>query len=151
MDGRKCHMIDPMQADIDLDESLLGEKKRPNINPPPKEKSTDHIDRQEADRLKAIAQAKNWELRNKILDGEYVERSGVERQLAARASIIKSDMENFFRSRIGDLITMCEGDQKYSPDIINYMLSNLEAWLGRYAQPIEFDVKDEYSDEKNEN
>ncbi len=85
---------------------------------------TDGVDRKEADRRKAIAQARHW----------------AEMQLAARAMVLKSDMENFFRSRAPEIIAKCDGKQEFAPDMIEYLLTNLEAWLGRYSQPIEFNV-----------
>jgi hypothetical protein len=95
-------------------------------------------EKQDADTRKAAAQAKHWEIKTKILQGKYVEREWAERQLAARAMVIKSDMENFFRSRAPEIIAKSDGKGEFAPDVIEYLLQNMETMLGRYAEPIEF-------------
>ena len=121
-------MLNPEIADADLDASLSGDQlikatlttapDNNEITPPaPKiDAITDGIDRKEADRRKAIAQAHNWELKTKILEDRYVEREWSEMQLAARAMVLKSDMENFFRSRAPEIIAKCDGKQEFAPD-----------------------------------
>ena len=146
-------LINPEIADADLDKSLSGNQLiKANLTaasgesePNPSESQintiTDGVDRKEADRRKAIAQARHWEVKTKILEDQYVDRDWAEMQLAARAMVLKSDMENFFRSRAPEIIAKCDGKQEFAPDVIEYLLTNLEAWLGRYSEPIEFEVK----------
>ena len=145
-------LINPEIADADLDASLSGSQlikatlstvsDQNEMNQPgtPDDAITDGVDRKEADRRKAIAQARHWEVKTKILEDQFVDREWAEMQLAARAMVLKSDMENFFRSRAPEIIAKCDGKQEFAPDVIEYLLTNLEAWLGRYSQPIEFNV-----------
>ena len=149
--GKKV-LINPEIADADLDASLSGsqlikatlstvpDKNETNQPEAPDAVITDGVDRKEADRRKAIAQARHWEVKTKILEDQFVDREWAEMQLAARAMVLKSDMENFFRSRAPEIIVKCDGKQEFAPDVIEYLLTNLEAWLGRYSQPIEFNV-----------
>ena len=145
-------LINPEIADADLDASLSGsqlikatlstvpDQNETNQPEAPDAVITDGVDRKEADRRKAIAQARHWEVKTKILEDQFVDREWAEMQLAARAMVLKSDMENFFRSRAPEIIAKCDGKQEFAPDMIEYLLTNLEAWLGRYSQPIEFNV-----------
>ena len=151
--GKKV-LINPEIADADLDASLSGNQlikanltaaaasgqEDPNRSEYQVNAITDEIDRKEADRRKAIAQAIHWEVKTKILEDQYVDREWAEMQLAARAMVLKSDMENFFRSRAPEIIAKCDGRQEFAPDVIEYLLTNLESWLGRYSEPVEFEA-----------
>ena len=151
--GKKV-LINPEIADADLDASLSGSQlikanltttapgdSNPNSSEQRVNTITDGVDRKEADRRKALAQARHWEVKTKILEDLYIDREWAEMQLAARAMVLKSDMENFFRSRAPEIIAKCDGKQEFAPDVIEYLLTNLESWLGRYSEPIEFEVK----------
>ncbi|XPS85605.1 uncharacterized protein Dvar_36230 [Desulfosarcina variabilis str. Montpellier] len=151
--GKKV-LINPEIADADLDASLSGSQlikanltttapgdSDPNSSEQRVNTITDGVDRKEADRRKALAQARHWEVKTKILEDLYIDREWAEMQLAARAMVLKSDMENFFRSRAPEIIAKCDGKQEFAPDVIEYLLTNLESWLGRYSEPIEFEVK----------
>ena len=152
--GKKV-LINSEIADADLDASLSGNQLiKANLitttasgdNGPSQSEAqsnaiTDGVDRKEADRRKALAQARHWEVKTKILEDLYIDREWAEMQLAARAMVLKSDMENFFRSRAPEIIAKCDGKQEFAPDVIEYILTNLELWLGRYSEPIEFEAK----------
>jgi hypothetical protein len=88
-----------------------------------------------AEARKIEAQAEHWELKTKIVAGEYVERDAFGRELAARAMVFRSDMENFIRSHGVDIITTVKGDPLRLPDLISLYLDQLENWLSRYSEP----------------
>jgi hypothetical protein len=96
---------------------------------------------------KIKAQAKHWEVKAAVLRGEYVERASYERALARRASIFKSDGENFFRVNAGEIINIVKGDPALAPDLIDFCLAQFEAWLHRYSEgaaddlPAQADIK----------
>jgi hypothetical protein len=83
---------------------------------------------------KIRAQARHWDTKTKIELGQYVPREEWDRELAARARVFKSDIENFIRSEASELIRMVDGDPDKAPDLIDYYLRQAEAWLDRYSQ-----------------
>jgi len=87
-----------------------------------------------AETKKAKAQAEHWDIKTKILQRQYVERDKFDSALAARALVFKSDWENFFRSRAGEIVGIVEGNAQLIPDLIDYLLDNLEALLNRYSE-----------------
>lgn len=94
----------------------------------------------EAETRKVSAQAEHWEIKTKILRGEYVERSAFERALARRAAVFKSDIENFIRNNSGEMIALVAGDATRSPDLIDYWLEHAEQWIDRYAEDKEVEL-----------
>ena len=93
-----------------------------------------------AEARKVSAQAEHWEIKTKILRGEYVERSAFERALARRAAVFKSDIENFIRNNCGEMIAMVAGDATRMPDLIEFWLEQSENWLARYAEDREVEL-----------
>ena len=93
-----------------------------------------------AEARKVAAQAEHWEIKTKILRGEYVERVVFERALARRAAVFKSDIENFIRNYAGEMIALAAGDATRTPDVIEFWLSESEKWLARYAEDMEFEL-----------
>jgi hypothetical protein len=91
---------------------------------------------EELRKLKADADLREFKLG--ILSKKYIERERFERELAARAMVIRSDMENFFRSRAPEIIARVDGKSEFAPDLIDYLLENLETWIGRYSADVEF-------------
>jgi hypothetical protein len=84
-------------------------------------------------------------------------KEDVERGFAARASTFKSDLTNFCYSEASGIIVKVNGDQGRCPDLIEYMLSRVDALLGRYSEPVTFSAEipflpceDEESDEEDE-
>ncbi|MCU0589873.1 MAG: hypothetical protein MUC33_01415 [Desulfobacterales bacterium] len=91
-------------------------------------------DKAAAEARKVSAQAEHWEIKTRILKGEYVERSAFEAALARRAAVFKSDIENFIRSSSAEMIKLVSGDDLKAPDVIEYMLEASERWLARYSE-----------------
>lgn len=83
---------------------------------------------------KAKAQAAHWELKTKIENGQYVELELFEREIAARAKMFKADLENFCRSQAMGIIECVKGDHDLAPDLIDFMLEQVEIFLDRYAK-----------------
>ena len=94
-----------------------------------------------ADAEKAQAQAEHWSLKTKIETGQYINRDLFFGEMAARASVLKSDLEGFVRSSAGAMVNLCDGDQVKVPDVIDYWLGRLETFLGRYAEDKVWEVK----------
>ena len=100
----------------------------------------DQQSKQAADARKVAAQAEHWEIKTKILRGEYIERTAFERALARRAAVFKSDIENFIRTYCAEMISIVKGESIYLPDLTEFWLEQAEIWLGRYAEPEEFEI-----------
>jgi hypothetical protein len=103
-------------------------------------KMADRDHKQAAEARKVKAQAEHWEIKTKIMRGEYVERVAFERALARRAAVFKSDIENFIRNYSGESIALTGGDATKTPDLIDFWLFHAEQWLARYAENVEFDL-----------
>lgn len=99
-----------------------------------------------AEARKILAQAEYWERKTKIEEGVYVERALFEHELAARARIFKSDLENFARSEAGALISVVQGDSTHTPDLVEFLLKEFAKILGRYAANNELKVPQHYAD-----
>lgn len=92
----------------------------------------------EAEIEKLEAAAELLKLKAKIETGKYVPREQMERELAARAAFLKTDLENFFRSHAAEMITVVDGDQTKTPDLLVFCLKAKADWLDRYAKQKEF-------------
>lgn len=90
-------------------------------------------DKAAAEARKVSAQAEHWEIKTRILKGEYVERVVFEAALARRASIFKSDIENFIRSNSAEMIKLVGGDDLKAPDVIEFWMEASERWMARYS------------------
>ncbi len=93
-----------------------------------------------AEAQKTQAQADYWELRTKIMSGQYVEKGEFERALAQRAAVFKNDLESFCRSHAQGIINLAGGNADKTPDLIEFMLDKTAEWLNRYAADQEFAV-----------
>jgi hypothetical protein len=91
-------------------------------------------DKLAADAMKAKAQAEHWELKTRVEKGQYIERDLFFGEMAARAAILKNDLENMIRSGAGTMVQACDGDLAKIPDVIDLWLKKLEVYLGRYAE-----------------
>ena len=109
---------------------------------PAKVKNVESVinDKQTAEARKVSAQAEHWEIKTRILRGEYIERSSFDRALARRAAVFKSDIENFIRTHCGEMINIVKGNSIYLPDVTEFWLDESEKWLGRYAEADEFEI-----------
>jgi hypothetical protein len=101
------------------------------------------IEKARAEIKKLTAQAKHWDTKARIQDGEYIEKKRWDHELAARARVFKSDMENFIRSRASEIIRTVEGNPEKTPELIDFYLDHLEMWLDRYSKPKTWTVRTE--------
>ena len=97
------------------------------------EKARVELDR-EKEKLKQIQH------KNKMADGLFVPREAFEQELAKRAAVIKSDVENFIRGGAEKTIALVGGDPAKAPALIEYQLDAAADWLNRYAGDKEFKV-----------
>jgi hypothetical protein len=81
------------------------------------------------------ARANYMELRQKILADQYVPADEFERALAARASVFKSDLQNFAHGKAQDILTLVNGDQALVPDLIQCLWCEFENIMARYSDP----------------
>lgn len=96
----------------------------------------------EAETRKSEAQALLAEQKAGQLSGKLIEKDLFYGELAARASIFRSDLVNFFRARAPEMIAIVSGDPKKAPDLIDFCFNELEKALGNYAADKEFAVPD---------
>lgn len=89
---------------------------------------------------KTRAQAEHWTLKTQITRGMYVEKAALERELAMRAVVFKSDQENFIHARAGEIVQIVAGDPEKIPDLIEFMLEAFANFLDRYAGDGSFSV-----------
>lgn len=94
----------------------------------------------DAETRKLKAQAEHWEIRTKTLSGQFVEKSWFERELAARAAVFRSDIENFFRSEASAIVAMVGGDPARTSDLSEFMMGRVEEWLARYSEGRKFET-----------
>jgi hypothetical protein len=98
------------------------------------------VEKAQAERDKVKEQVENLRWKNKIAAGLYVPRDFFERELAQRAIVFKSDLEAFCRSKAQEIVSLVGGDKERIPDLIDFMLREVAAWLNRYAADREFTV-----------
>jgi len=90
---------------------------------------------------KAKAQADHYELKTEIMKGKYIEYARHESDLAARSTIFKTDLTNFYHSEVEKIIKLVNGDLEKAPELLQYMLTNLDNSLARYSMDREFTVE----------
>ncbi|VFQ43493.1 hypothetical protein [Desulfoluna butyratoxydans] len=95
----------------------------------------------QAETKKVKAQAEHWSIKTLVESGQYIDRELFNRELAARASIFKKDLETFVRTQSGKMIRLVDGNAELGPDLINFWLEKLEIFIGRYSQPKKWQVK----------
>lgn len=88
----------------------------------------------ESEAKKSQAQAIHWEMKTGILSGQLIDKDLFYGEMAARAAILKSDIENFVRSYASTMANVVDGDLTKVPDLIDLMLEQVEIILGKYAQ-----------------
>jgi len=113
--------------------------------------------RLEAEVKKLEEQGEHWRMKNLIANRLYVERARVERDLAARARVLKSDLGNFMRSTADEMVALVAGDPDKIPDLIELYQNRLERWMDRYSregvdwgEPLEEEEADDESEETEE-
>lgn len=93
---------------------------------------------QEAELQKKRAQALHWETRALVERDLYIEKADFNAELAARATLFRSDLENLANSRAGDMIALVAGDHTRTADLIEWLQSEFASMLARYAAPNEW-------------
>ena len=115
----------------------LPEEKKKNMNPlaPPIPMAPDKVTmaKRVAEAKKLAAQARLYERKAQIQEGEWVKADTLEKALAQRAATFKSDIENFIRSHASEMCHIVDGNDIKIPDLIDFWLEKSEVWLGRYA------------------
>ena len=92
----------------------------------------------EARKMKAVADMA--ELKAATLRGQLVDKSIFEEELAARATVFRSDLVNFIHADAPELIAVVHGDARYLPDAIKFFEDALEGVLARYLEQREFEA-----------
>jgi hypothetical protein len=93
-----------------------------------------------AETRKMEAQAEHAEMKIKAAKGLYVPREAFEQELAKRATVFKSDVENFIRAGAEKIIALVGGDPAKAPALIEYQMDAAADWLNRYDSDKEFKV-----------
>jgi hypothetical protein len=88
----------------------------------------------QAETDKMIAQAEHWTIRARVAAGQFVPREAFEVALAKRAAIFRNDLETFATAEASRIVQCCSGDVGRIPDLIEYLLGRIEAFLARYAE-----------------
>lgn len=91
----------------------------------------------EAEARKMSAQADHWELRTAVDAGRYVDRSLVGMALAARASLLRADLEDHARQSAPGIVEAAGGDPERIPEVIEIMIAGINTALHRYAERME--------------
>ena len=92
----------------------------------------------ESRRLKAIADIA--ELKAKVMSGEFVPKDIFEQNLAARAALFRSDLENMVAGESPSIITLVAGDENKLPDLVEFLRDKIEIMLARYSEERVFEV-----------
>lgn len=101
--------------------------------------TTDRQERKsEAETTKIEKQAAYWEHKMLVESGKYVPREQMEHELAARAAYLRTDFENFGRSRAAEMVAIVDGDPAKTPELLDFFLKSSSDWLDRYAKQKEF-------------
>lgn len=95
----------------------------------------------EAETKRLEAQAAMAEHKVKILSGSWITIQEHERELTARAQLFRTDLRNFARSSVGEIIATVDGNPDRAPELMEYMLDHVDEFLDRYARETEFEVK----------
>lgn len=78
--------------------------------------------------------------KNKVAAGMFVPREAFEQELAKRAAVIKSDVENYIRGGAEKIIALVGGDPAKAPALIEHQLDAAAEWMSRYNDDKEFKV-----------
>lgn len=122
--------------------ALTNLKKADGSTPQKQRTESDKIAEEAADarRRRELAQAAKLEHELDALKGKLVPRDMFEGELAARAAIFRSDLENFFRGQIPAMVNIVSGDPSKIPELNTFCMDALEEQLSRYLQKEEFKV-----------
>ena len=93
-----------------------------------------------AETEKMKAQARHWSMKAEIQSAAYVPKELFEAELAKRAAVFRNDLETFARAEAAEIVNRSTGDPGTIPDLIEWMLSRIEAFVARYSEEQEFKV-----------
>ncbi len=104
-----------------------------------------------AEASKMESQAGLAEIKLKVAQGQYVDKGYFDRELSKRAAIFRADLEGMVRSKGSDIAALVHGDPVRIPELIEYMLSEVETVLARYSEdkPIEVPAPRVCADEED--
>lgn len=102
--------------------------------PPPEDPEEKELERRMLRANTESAEFKRDRLRQDLITGP------LERELAKRLLLLRSDAENFIRSNAADLIASVAGDQARAPEMVSLYLAASEKWFTRYASCEEFQI-----------
>jgi hypothetical protein len=97
-------------------------------------------ERAQAEVRRATAQAEHWELRTKLQKERFIPRIDYERELAAKAILIKSGLENIARGNAAEIIALVDGNPEKIIDLMEYLSGCFAEYLNQFAQAREFEV-----------
>ena len=90
-------------------------------------------DRADMEGRKLYAQSRLWEMKAKILEGNYVLRTEFETALAQRAALFRNDLTSFCYSFAPEIIHLVDGDVSKVSELIQAMMDKIDDVLCRYA------------------
>ncbi len=73
-----------------------------------------------------------------VARGQYLKRSDVDAELAARAIVLNNGLVHLFQSTVADMIGLVNGDQQRAADLIDFLTTNKDELLNEYATMKEF-------------
>lgn len=94
----------------------------------------------DAELRKTEAQAEKIEHENQIRKGRYIDITIVEQDRAARAVLFKSDLRNFFRREVHNIVELCGGNPELTPPLLAFFDRQVDVIIGRYSEDREFVV-----------
>lgn len=75
-----------------------------------------------------------------VLMGRYIPRNEMFLHLAARAAVLDAGVEQFFRAKSQDFISLVDGDQSKGPDFIEALIAGWKDLLDSFAHSEEMEV-----------
>lgn len=122
--------------------ALANLKKADGTVPQPRLTEADKIAIEAAEyrRDRERAQARILDTKARTLEGELVPRSAFESELAGRAAVFRSDLDNFFHSQLPAIVHIVSGDAAKIPEVMAFCMDEVENMLSRYLQKQEIKV-----------
>lgn len=95
-------------------------------------------DEQEIRRIAAVADREEFALQ--VKKGQYVKKSSVHLELAARAVILSSGIKTSLEAHILDIVSAAGGDPKKATAVLESLERILDEALNEYSREMEFEV-----------
>lgn len=102
-----------------------------SITPEQKKRERIDLEKAEAELQKSREQAAYLANKNRKIDEEI--NAIIGRELAKRYRFFRSDIRNFHRGDAPAIVSLVEGNPQKAPELVDYMDTQLDIWLGRYA------------------